>query len=382
VVSEGDVEAALGDQPFTRWDFEHNDWALARQAAAALYADYAMIVERTIGYSRGDIFFEVVLVNATTGKRFGVSLRFLNRTGKKWPPGTTRAAYRELFKDAKTDLLATAIRKSRVPALKSSFTLPVPYPEVAQKQVPSVIAKTESPAVAKPQEEKESLQKERERAEQERLEREKAQAFREKQRAEQERAEQEKMLALKDKEKAEQERTEQEKGSALKEKSETAAPAAVTQSGSRIVDMESALAEDTPAQTGERLLVYDLETSENLKPTALILSESLREELFKFRRFSLVNRENMLQLMDELKFQQSGLVDEKQVVQLGQGMAANQIVTGMLGSLGGSYILQAKRIDVQSLGTKALGSLKCKQGEEERLLEQLPDLAKRLAEGP
>jgi len=140
--------------------------------------------------------------------------------------------------------------------------------------------------------------------------------------------------------------------------------------------------EDAPAGTGERLVVYDLEAMDNLRPTALILSESLGEELFKFRRFSLVNRENLLQLMDELKFQQSGLVDEKQAVQLGKGMAANQVVTGRLGSLGASYILQAKRIDVQSLGTKALGSMKCKQGEEELLLEQMPALAKKLAEEP
>ena len=159
-------------------------------------------------------------------------------------------------------------------------------------------------------------------------------------------------------------------------------PAATTEGGSRIIDIESEFVEDAPAGTGERLVVYDLEAADHLRPTALILSESLREELFKFRRFSLVNRENLLQLMDELKFQQSGFVDEKQAVQLGKGMAANQVVTGRLGPLGGSYILQAKRIDVQSLGTKALGSLKCKQGEEEQLLEQLPALAKKLAEAP
>lgn len=86
--------------------------------------------------------------------------------------------------------------------------------------------------------------------------------------------------------------------------------------------------------------------------------------------------------MDELKFQQSGLVDKKQAVQLGKGMAARQVVTGRFGPLGGRYVLQAKRIDVQSLGTRALGSLKCKQGEEEQLLEQLPDLARKLAEAP
>ena len=55
---------------------------------------------------------------------------------------------------------------------------------------------------------------------------------------------------------------------------------------------------------------------------------------------------------------------------------------GRIGSIGEVYILQAKRTDLQSLSTRALGSLQCKQGEEVLLLKQLPALAKKLAEGP
>ena len=322
VVNDDDVGAVLGEQQPTRWDLEQNNWALAHRITDALHADYALIVERGKGKNSGS-FFETVLINAATGKRFGVSLQFFNRAKGEgaWPSGTPTVAYRELFKDAKGDLLNTAVRKSMLPT-----------------STPPGTTRTK-------------------------------------------RAEKEKSLALKEKESIERKRAETVDDT----KTTVSVKDQKTETGSRIINMDdqdSGLFETVPAGTGERLVVYDLEAAENLKPTALILSECLREELFKFRRFSLVNRENLLQLMDELKFHQSGFVDEKQAVQLGKGMAANQVVTGRLGPLGGSYLLQAKRIDVQSLGTRALGSLKCKQGEEELLLEQLPALAKKLAEAP
>jgi hypothetical protein len=230
-----------------------------------------------------------------------------------------------LFKDAKADLLNTALRKSRLSAPESAGAVAyVPTPDEVKSQVPS--GQVDDTAQKTPA----------------------------------------------------GDRTVPEPAPI-----QTAAvPPAVTEGGSRIVDIAEVVAQEGQAGTGEYLVVYDLEAADHLIPTALILSESLREELFKYRRFALVNRENMLQLMEELKFQQSGFVDEKKAVELGKGMAANQVVTGRLGSLGGSYILQVKRIEVQSFGIKALGSLRCKQGEEEKLLDQLPGLARKLAEAP
>lgn len=118
------------------------------------------------------------------------------------------------------------------------------------------------------------------------------------------------------------------------------------------------------------------------KPVALILSECLREELFKLKRFTLVNRENLLKFTEELKFQQLGLVDENQAVQLGKGMAASEVITGRFGMFGKNYIMQAKRTDVQSFKTKGLVSFKCQQGQEDTLLEQMPEFVKKLSESP
>lgn len=143
-------------------------------------------------------------------------------------------------------------------------------------------------------------------------------------------------------------------------------------------EMESALADQGKKQNGLQLVVYDFDAAENLKIVGMILTEALREELHKLGGFTLVNRENMAQVMEELKLQQSGLVNEKQAIKLGEWMAANEAVTGHFAVIGKSSILQAKRVDIKTLGTMALGSIKCRTGEEDDLLGSMNELAQKL----
>lgn len=126
-------------------------------------------------------------------------------------------------------------------------------------------------------------------------------------------------------------------------------------------------------------MVYDFNASQNLTVVALILTEALREELLLIGQFVLINRENIGQIVDELKLQQSGLVDEQQTVQIGKWLAANESVTGRLDTLGNSYILFAKRTDIKSLITLSMGSLRCTAGKEEEMLTGMSLLAKKLA---
>jgi hypothetical protein len=86
----------------------------------------------------------------------------------------------------------------------------------------------------------------------------------------------------------------------------------------------------------------------------------------------------MMQVMQELKLQHSGPVAEKEIVELGKWLAANQAVTGRLAMLGNSYVLQAKRTDIKTMGTLGLGNLKCSLGQEEELLSGIPVLARKL----
>ncbi|MGZ3596955.1 MAG: hypothetical protein ACXWMS_03880 [Syntrophales bacterium] len=46
--------------------------------------------------------------------------------------------------------------------------------------------------------------------------------------------------------------------------------------------------------------------------------------------------------------------------------------------LGNSYILQAKRTDIKTMGTLGVSMLKCSSGQEEELLSGIPILARKL----
>jgi hypothetical protein len=313
VVKKEEIQSVIGEQKFSNWDWQRKDWSLARQVGKALHADYAMIMERAAAH--GYKFFDTVLINVETGKRFAVSLRLPKDPAfrEEWQK-INNVSYREIFRDAKGDMLNTIMRKSRLAQQRAAADVnpatvpPQPVrpktPEASPLAPPSVAAAPYGPAVSEE-------------------------------------------------------------------------PSTLTRMG-REIDFEKALQAETTAEGRTRLAVYDLDASEPFKIVALILSEALREELFRVGQFTLVNRENIIQVMDEMGLQQSGLVDEKQAVQAGKGLAARQIIMGRLGVLGKTFVLQAKRIDVQSMGTVALGSLSCQLGKEEEMLARISELAQKL----
>jgi hypothetical protein len=289
VVTEEEVKKVLGKQWYSEKDWAarwaRKDWQLAVQVGKALHAEYAMILERS-GRQRERIrYWDMMLINIETGKKFKISVPFPTGNIEKTRE-IMRVSYRELFNEAKSDMMNTAISKGRRKA-----GLPT-----AKTPVMGVAAPPVSPAPSKVKE----------------------------------------------------------------------------------VDLEKALRAETVGEGRMKLAIYDLEAPEPFKTVALILSEALREEFFRLGNFTLVNRENIVQVMNEMGLQQSGLVDEKQAVQAGKGMAARQIIMGKFGILGNTSLLQAKRIDVETQGTLALSSLKCTMGKEEELLNSLPELARKL----
>ncbi len=315
VVTRQEVQSVLGRQISTAWYWERNDWALARKVGKTLYSQYAMIVER--GWQPSP-YWRAVLINTETGKRFAVFSHVPK--GDRGAFGSAiKASYREIFRDAKKDLLATAIRiGKREQVSQSKHQTPSPREvsaPIQRVEKPHVLQATKgrptiSPAPAPPKE-----------------------------------------------------------------------PPALSYLG-REVDIAKTLEAETAAKGRIRLAVYDLDSAKHLNIVALILSEALREELFRLGNIVLVNRENMNQVVQEVTLGQTGLIDEKQAVQAGKALAAKQIIVGRLASIGKSSLLQAKRIDTETHGTIAISSLKCKHGEEEVLLDRMEELAAKLVQTP
>jgi len=314
VVPRKEVRAVLGWRTFRVWSWEKNDWALARKVGKSLYAEYAMIVVR--GWHPKP-YWRAVLINIETGKRFAVFSNVPKGLRSAFSP-VIKESYRAIFRDAKKDLMATAIRigkRKQVSQLKHQTPLTMEVSASIQRvEKPNVPPTTGQPPVSStPAPPKE--------------------------------------------------------------------PPALSSLG-REVDIAKPLETKAAAKGRIRLAVYDLDSAKHLKIVALILSEALREELFRLGNFILVNRENMNQVVQEVKLGQTGLIDEKQAIQAGKALAANQIIIGRLASIGKSSLLQAKRIDTETHSTMAISSLKCKQGKEEVLLDRMKELAGKLVQAP
>ena len=424
VVPKEDIKAVLGTQTpgdDAFWWFR-NDCALLKQVGKAVHADYAMIVAR---YYHINATYKLILVNLETGMQYSASdILIVSFDGSNAQRGTKllQSLYKKLFYDAKGDLLATAVRKGHLlpgkevkkpaaPDSKLALASPSLPQAVAAPPVPS--EKKLFPAIAPPPKPVPSSSK--------LLEKEKVSPPGPPKISQPVSAVKppiiEKRPALieeplkpktpveipipKASVLAKQQESTVKKTSDLKKDMDAPkvfakappAPPSTTQSAQtpqadltasakrRAFEkkLESELRGATPETEKARLVVYDFNALENLSVVSLILTEALREELFMLGQYLLVNRENLQQVLQELNLQQSGLVDEKQIVKLGKWLAANEAVTGRLSSLGNSYILQAKRTDIRTMGTLGLGSLKCAAGQEEELLKGMPGLARRLA---
>jgi hypothetical protein len=310
IVSREEASVVLKDLHPNRYQLERNDCELAKQLGKALYADYIMIVERTLekktlGTGEAYYRFAFLLINTVTGKKY---LSWDETEGGRGSIAYARqtqmieATYSKMFRQAKGDLLAAAVNKqARAQGSKdASATTPLLAPPKLERESTAA----SPPPVATPAPQK-----------------------------------QPDVANLKDQ--------------------KTAIPSA--------------------ASAGKtKLVVFDLESAEQYKTIAHILTESLREELLLLNQFVLVNRENLQQVLQEQALQQTGLIDEQQSVKTGKGLAARQVVTGGLGLMGKTYVLQVKLIDVETYATLNLVSAKFTQGSEDEILNKMSDLAKKL----
>jgi hypothetical protein len=299
----------------------------------ALHADYALVSQRSFTIH---LQFDTRFINLTTGQEFSASgyvppamFRFMTDDQKKQAGAEViKIQFRQIFHDAKNDLIRTAIRKGRLAAKEPAAISEPALPPV--KLQPATESQKEA-ALRPP------------------------------------------------KERPEQTLPKAQVEGAVPQK--TAADGRLNEKQLTFEkELKQALAVGDKKTDKSRLVVYDFDATERMKVVGLILTEALREEFHKLGGFVLVNRENILKIMDEYKLQQTSLVDEKQAVKVGKWLAANEAVTGHLAMLGKTSILQVKRVDIKTLGTLALGSLKCPAGREDELLDQMRELARQLTQ--
>ena len=126
--------------------------------------------------------------------------------------------------------------------------------------------------------------------------------------------------------------------------------------------------------------VMELEAKEGVSPgVAFMLSDYLRSQLVNTAKFTIVTRENMEQILKEQQFQMAGCASNECIVQAGQLLGVRKMLTGAVGKIGNTYLINLKIIDVQSGQIEKAETEECASCEEDSLLISLRNIANKIA---
>ena len=84
--------------------------------------------------------------------------------------------------------------------------------------------------------------------------------------------------------------------------------------------------------------------SETIAATA---TDILRRELFNTRRFTVIERSKMEEILQEQALQQTGVTQTQQAVDIGRILGVDKVIAGSLSKLGSKFILDIRFIDVE-----------------------------------
>lgn len=113
-----------------------------------------------------------------------------------------------------------------------------------------------------------------------------------------------------------------------------------------------------------------------------IIADRLRGDLFNTGKASMMEREQMQQILKEQGFQQSGAcTDEACMVEIGQLLGVERLISGSIGKLGSLFLVNLRSIDVQTAKIIAVVSVDIKGGIED-VVKYLPNIAQQLVAEP
>jgi curli biogenesis system outer membrane secretion channel CsgG len=92
--------------------------------------------------------------------------------------------------------------------------------------------------------------------------------------------------------------------------------------------------------------VTDLQAQGVTQSDAAVISEQLRYQLYHLGSFTVLERNQMENILKEQGFQQTGCTSEQCAIEMGQLLGVKQIITGSIGKVGSYSILNVRFIDV------------------------------------
>ena len=96
------------------------------------------------------------------------------------------------------------------------------------------------------------------------------------------------------------------------------------------------------------IAVLDFDANDVSKSNVRALSDRLREELFRTKRYRVLERGLMEEIMKEQNFQLSGCVSTECIVEVGQLTGVQKMVGGSVSKVGSVYSVSSRIIDVET----------------------------------
>ena len=96
------------------------------------------------------------------------------------------------------------------------------------------------------------------------------------------------------------------------------------------------------------IAVLDFDANDVSKSNVRALSDRLREELFRTKKYRVLERGLMEEIMKEQKFQLSGCVSTECIVEVGQLTGVQKMVGGSVSKVGSVYSVSSRIIDVET----------------------------------
>jgi TolB-like protein len=134
------------------------------------------------------------------------------------------------------------------------------------------------------------------------------------------------------------------------------------------------------AQPKTNIAVTDLPGQGVDQASAQIISDRLRNELFKTGSCTVLERGAMQDILKEQGFQQSGCTSDQCMVEIGQMLGVTHLVAGIVGKIGNMYTISVRLIDIKSGKIMYTDNVDCKCQIEDVLTGSVTAIAKKIAQ--
>ncbi|MFC1481036.1 DUF2380 domain-containing protein [Candidatus Neomarinimicrobiota bacterium] len=127
------------------------------------------------------------------------------------------------------------------------------------------------------------------------------------------------------------------------------------------------------------IVVMDFDGYGISESEAVILSDRLRNQLFRLGQFHVVERGLMATILKEQDFDLQGCASDQCMVEVGQLLGADQIVGGSVSKIGNTYSISARLVDIESGKVLRVSDYDHRGAMDDLLTDAIPMIAKQLS---